>query len=265
MSNTATPIMNKNVISKKVHMEAPAQWLKQGWQDFTAEPVVGLTYGLVFVLSGYIFFWGLQSLDLGYLIVPVSGSFILFSPWLALGLYEVSRQRERGETPTFLSTCGAWRQSPRRLGILAFILLLFMMAWTKVAVVMYALMMGNASLSFDNLTIDIFTRTDGLVFLAAGSVVGLIFAATVFLFSVVSVPMILDRDIDVFDAMKLSFHIVIKNSHVMWSWAFTIGIITWFAMATFFIGLIVAMPVLGYASWHAYRDLVPPEDQGTNI
>lgn len=260
MSDTATPVMDKINVSNKVHLEAPAQWLKSGWHDFKAEPVVGLTYGAVFVLSGYALYFCLQFLNLSYLILPISGSFILFAPWLALGLYEVSRQREKGLKPTFASTCGAWRQSPRRLGIMAFILLLFMMVWTQVAVVMYALMMGNASLSLDTLGTDIFTRTDGLVFLVSGSIVGLIFAAIVFLFTVVSIPMILDRDVDVFEAMHFSFQTVIKNSHVMWSWAFTIGIIAWFAMATFFIGLVVAMPVLGYASWHAYRDLVPTQN-----
>lgn len=106
---------------------------------------------------------------------------------------------------------------------------------------------------------DVLARTDGVVFLVSGSLVGLIFAAIVFLLTAVSVPMILDRDTGAFEAMRRSYLTVIKNSHVMWSWAFTIGIIAWFGIATFFIGLIVAMPVLGYASWHAYRDLVPAE------
>ncbi|MDV7338704.1 DUF2189 domain-containing protein [Terasakiella sp. A23] len=245
--------------ANKVHIEAPSNWLKQGWHDFKEAPGVGLTYGLIFVLSGYALFWGLQALKLTYLILPFSGSFILFAPWLALGLYEVSRQREKGENPTFMSTCNAWRQSPRRLGIMAFVLLMFMLIWTQVAVVLYALMMGDASLSLETISADIFTRTDGLVFLAVGSMVGLIFAAIVFLLTAVSVPMILDRQTGAFEAMQFSFQTVMKNSHVMWSWAFTIGIIAWFAIATFFIGLIVAMPVLGYASWHAYRDLVPAE------
>lgn len=259
MSDTAMPDVDNIIVTNKVHIEAPAQWLKQGWGDFKAAPVVGLSYGCVFVLSGYAFFWGLQALDLGYLILPVSGSFILFAPWLALGLYEVSRQREKGETPSFSSTCGAWRQSPRRLGVMAFILLMVMMVWTQVAVVMYALLMGNAALSLETITTDVFTRTDGLVFLTAGSLVGMFFAAIVFLLTAVSIPMILDRDVDAFVAMRISIDTVMKNSHVMWSWAFTIAIITWFAMAAFFVGLIVAMPVLGYASWHAYRDLVPHE------
>ncbi|NVK18289.1 MAG: DUF2189 domain-containing protein [Methylocystaceae bacterium] len=259
MSNAITPDTGFHVEANKVHIEAPAKWLKQGWQDFKEAPGVGLTYGIIFLLAGYAMFWGLKALDLTYLILPFSGSFILFAPWLCLGLYEVSRQREKGETPTFSSTKGAWRQSPRRLGIMAFVLLMFMLIWTQVAVVLYALMMGDASLSLDTLATDIFSRTDGLIFLATGSFVGMIFAATVFLITAVSVPMILDRDIDAFDAMKFSIETVMKNSHVMWSWAFTLGIIAWFAIATFFIGLIVAMPVLGYASWHAYRDLVPAD------
>ena len=246
--------------ANKVHLEAPAEWLRQGWHDFKSAPGVGLTYGGIFVLLGYGLFWGLQTLELTYMILPLSGSFILFAPWLALGLYEVSRQREKGETPSFGSTCGAWRQSPRRLGIMAFILLIFMLVWTQVAVVLYALMMGDASLSLETLGTDIFTHADGLVFLAVGSIVGLVFAAIVFLATAVSVPMILDRDTGTFEAISFSYHTVMKNSHVMWSWAFTIGIITWFAMAAFFVGLVIAMPVLGYASWHAYRDLVPAAD-----
>jgi uncharacterized membrane protein len=245
--------------SNKVHLEAPAKWLKQGWKDFVDAPSVSLTYGFIFVAVGYAMFWGLKALDLSYFILPFSGGFILFAPWLALGLYEVSRQREKGEDPTFMSTCSAWRQSPRRIGIMAFVLLMIMLVWTQVAFVMYALMMGNASLSLESLSMDVLARTDGIVFLVAGSLVGLIFASIVFLLTAVSVPMILDRDTGAFEAMRRSYLTVIKNSHVMWSWAFTIGIIAWFGIATFFIGLIVAMPVLGYASWHAYRDLVPAE------
>ncbi|WP_135078252.1 DUF2189 domain-containing protein [Terasakiella sp. SH-1] len=257
MNEATTPNGIHIADSNKVHLEAPAQWLRQGWIDFKDAPGVGLSYGLIFVLAGYGLFWGLEALGLSYLILPLSGSFILFAPWLALGLYEVSRQRELGQIPTFVSTCGAWRSSPRRLGIMAFVLLIFMLVWTQVAVVLYALMMGDASLSLENMGVDIFTRTDGLVFLAVGSTVGLVFASIVFLLTAVSVPMILDRDTGAFEAMAFSFKTVMKNSHVMWSWAFTIGIIAWFAMATFFVGLVVAMPVLGYASWHAYRDLVP--------
>ncbi|SCA54865.1 conserved membrane hypothetical protein [Candidatus Terasakiella magnetica] len=259
MSEATTPDTIEIIESNKVHLEAPAQWLKQGWTDFKQAPAVGLTYGAIFVFAGYGLFWGLEALGLSYFILPLSGSFMLFAPWLALGLYEVSRQREKGQTPTFASTCNAWRQSPRRLGIMAFVLLIFMLVWTQVAVVLYALMMGDASLSLENMGVDIFARTDGLVFLAVGSIVGLVFASIVFLLTAVSVPMILDRDTGAFEAMAFSFKTVMKNSHVMWSWAFTIGIISWFAIATFFIGLIIAMPVLGYASWHAYRDLVPAE------
>lgn len=260
MSTAITPEAGLDVKSNKVHMEAPAIWLKRGWQDFKKAPAVSLTYGFIFLAAGYAMFWGLNALNLTYLILPFSGGFILFAPWLCLGLYEVARQLKRDGTPTFANTCGAWKKSPRRLGIMAFVLLIFMLVWTQVSVVLYALMMGNASLSLDTLTTDIFTRTDGLIFLATGSTIGLIFAAIVFLLTAVSVPMILDRNVGTFDAMRHSIQIVMKNSHVMWSWAFTIAIIAWFALATFFVGLIIAMPVLGYASWHAYRDMVPREE-----
>ncbi len=246
--------------ANKVHLEAPASWLKKGWMDFKRAPGVGSTYGAIFVLAGYAMFWGLHSVGLSYFILPFSGSFILFAPWLALGLYEVSRQLERGETPSFASTCGAWRQSPRRLGILAFVLLLCMLIWTQVSVVLYALIMGNASLSLESFSVDVFAHPNGILFLTVGSTIGLIFAAVVFLLTAVSVPMILDRDKGAIASMAYSVKTVMKNSHVMWSWAFTIGIITWFSLWTFFIGLVVAMPVLGYASWHAYRDLVPAEE-----
>jgi len=259
MTDAVIPNSLNTPHANKVHIEAPAKWLRAGWQDFKQAPGVGLTYGVIFVLTGYAIFWGLQALNLTYLILPLSGGFILFAPWLALGLYEVSRLREKGKTPSFANTCMAWKKAPRRLGLVAFVLLLVMLVWTQIAVVLYALMMGDASLSLENVRVDLFSRTDGLVFLAVGSAIGLIFAAMVFLLTAVSVPLILDRDIDTFAAMTFSVKTVMKNSHVMWSWAFTIAIIAWFGLATFFIGLIVVMPVLGYASWHAYRDLVPVE------
>jgi len=256
MSDAVTPDALGDIKSKKVHLEAPAAWLKKGWQDFKEAPGVSLTYGAIFVLAGYVIFWGLSALNLTYLILPLSGGFILFAPWLALGLYEVSRQLEKGEKPTFSSTCMVWKNAPRRLGLMAFVLLLVMLVWTQIAVVLYALMMGEASLSLESISIDIFTRTDGLAFLGVGSLIGLIFAAAVFLITAVSVPMLLDRDTGTFEAMGVSIRTVMENSHVMWSWAFTIALIAWFALAVFFVGLVVAMPVLAYASWHAYRDLV---------
>lgn len=245
---------------KKVHLEAPAEWLKRGWADFKKAPGVSLTYGGVFVFVGYVIVLGLNAMGLSHLVLPLSGSFILFAPWLALGLYEVSRQLERGETPTFMNTCTAWKHSPRRLGLMAFILLVGMLVWTRVALVLYALMMGNASMSLENFFYELFVTQEGLLFLAAGSIVGLVFACIVFLLTAVSVPMILDRDVGAFEAMGISIMTVLRNSHVMWSWAFTIAILAWFGIVTFFIGLVIVMPVLGYASWHAYRDLVPVEE-----
>jgi len=255
MNNSTVIDLEKVNILRTVKLDAPATWLSKGWDDFKAYPFVSMTYGLAFVLGGFFLFYGLDYLDLSFLILPLSGGFILFAPFLCIGLYEVSRQREAGLTPTFLTTFSVWKKRPNRYAIMAFVLLMFMMVWTEVAIVIYALMMGSASLALEDFVVGLISRTDGVAFLCIGSLIGLVFAATVFLYSAISIPMIVDLNVSVFYAMKTSKDIVLNNSHVMWSWAFSIGIITWFAVSAFFIGLIVAMPVLAYASWHAYRDL----------
>lgn len=249
-----TPAAEK---ARKVHIEAPAQWLYRGWQDLKAAPVVSLIYGSIFVATGYSLVIGLLLADMAHFILPLMGGFVLFGPWLALGLYEVVRQRELGMTPSFLSTWQAWRIHPRRFGLMAMILLGIMLFWIRVATLIYALILGNAAFGLDQLTLDILTSQQGLIFLTVGSTIGLAFAAFVFMLTAISLPMLMDKDVDVFDAVSTSIETVMKNSHVMWSWAFTIGILTWFGMLTFFVGLIVIMPILGYATWHAYRDMVP--------
>lgn len=259
MSEVTLDKMDQEPQAAPVHLEAPAFWLRRGWQDFMAAPGVSLIYGAIFVLAGFAIVSGLNKVGLSHLILPVSGGFLLFAPFLALGLYEVSRQLELGQHPTFLTTWLVWKRSPRRLGIMAFVSLLYMLVWLRLAMVLYALMLGNASHNLENLFWDIFTTNQGLLFLAVGSAIGLAFAAIAFLFTAVSVPMIMDRDTGAFTAMMKSAQVVTQNRHVMWSWAFTIAIISWFAISVFFVGLIVAMPVLAYASWHAYRDLVHNE------
>lgn len=255
MSNAET--LGPNIkAANKVHIEAPAKWLAAGWRDFKENLGVSLTYGALFVVTGYILVWQLIQADMVFLVLPLTGCFMLMGPWLALGLYEVCRQRKAGQRPTFTSTWNAWKIRPRRFGIMAFGLLIFALAWVRVAMLLYALMMGNANIDPNNIVSSVLFETDGLVFLAVGSLVGLFFAAIVFLGTAISIPLMLDQDVDVPTAIITSFQVVWTNGHVMWSWAFTIAILIWMSLWAFFVGLIVAMPVIAYASWYAYEDTV---------
>jgi uncharacterized membrane protein len=154
---------------------------------------------------------------------------------------------------------GAFRQ-PGRLAAMGLILSLFLLVWMQVAVVLFAAFFGQSPPSLENFLADILAAPQGPAFLAAGSVAGAVLGGIVFAITAVSIPMILDRPVDLLTAIRTSVRAVTVNPGSMMGWALNIAFIAATGFATFFVGLAVAMPVLGYATWHAYRDLVDTGD-----
>lgn len=227
----------------------PLSWLKAGWQDFTRAPAIGLFYGVCFVLMGWALMGTFQRAP--EYTLALSAGFLLLGPFLCLGLYHASRELEQGRQPRLLASLTAWRVSSAQLAIFAAVLLVLEMLWGRAAMIVFAI-------SFEGVPdfsgpLSSFLTEEFITFGIVYSVVGAIFAGLIFAISVVSMPMILDRSVDAVSAGLLSMRLVATQPGVMWLWAAVIGLLTLVAMLPGFLGLLLAAPVLGHASWHAYR------------
>jgi uncharacterized membrane protein len=231
---------------------APWRWLSLGWRDFTRTPAIGLFYGAAFVLMGWallaVFRWAPAYT------LALSAGFLLLGPFLCLGLYHASRALERGERPSLAASCLAWRTQTGTLAIFGFVLLVLEMLWGRAALVVFAL-------SFDGMpdfqgSVLALLAPDNLNFIVAYLLVGGVFAGLIFAISVVAMPMILDRPTDAVTAGLTSMRLVLTQPGVMLLWGALLTALVVLAMVPGFAGLLVVGPVVGHASWHAYREAV---------
>lgn len=240
---------------RKVSTAAPFRWLLAGWQDFRHAKPLAMAYGIVFSGISLAITVGLALMEQSHLIAPMWGGFFIVGPALAVGMYQISRKLEKGESPTLSGTFMAWRRNGYHVMTAGAILMLFMMIWVRIAVIVFALTFPYVSLTFKAMLEQALFTPEGWGFLALGTAVGAVFAGAAFTAGVISLPAMLDRRIDIFSAVTLSAVAVFRNIKPMAVWAATIVTVIAAGMATFYIGLIIALPLIGFASWHAYRDL----------
>ena len=233
---------------------APWRWLHKGWADLRAAPFASLFYGAVLALMGVVLVRAVG--QAAYALALVTG-FLLVGPFLSMGLYDVSRRLERGERVALASTLAAWKDNAPAIGFYAVILALLMAVWIRVSVVVVALFFEGGVPTLRTLAHDILNSENGLFFLFAYLAAGAGFALLVFATSVVSLPMLLDRaKMDTLTAMITSFNVLRLNFAAMVLWAAVIVVLTAIGFATFYLGLVVLMPLVGHATWHAYREAV---------
>jgi uncharacterized membrane protein len=230
----------------------PLHWLAAGWRDFIRAPGIGLFYGLCFVLMG----WALMKVyeHAPAYTLALSAGFLLMGPFMCLGLYQVSMRLERGETPDFADSVLAWEARLSQLAIFGGVLLILEMLWGRAALVIFAV-------SFDGMpdlagSLGKFLDPENLGFVVAYLGVGAIFAGLIYAVSVVAIPMLLDRPVDAVTAGLTSLRLVLTQTGVMLLWGGLITGLVVLALLPWFCGLLVIGPVLGHASWHAYRAAV---------
>lgn len=241
---------------RRVTVDQSSLWLAAGWRDFKASPLVSLLYGLMFVVGGYALVFGLKQMGMESLILPLIGGFMLVAPVLAVGLYEASRRRETGE-PVRLGMCiSAFRRNPVQLASFGLVLLIMYLTWLMLALLIFAVFYNERPPAMDSFIINVLLAPQAPLFLVVGTAVGGVLAWLAFSLSVVALPMMLDRDVSAIYAMAASIEATRKNGRVMIGWAAMIALITFVGMATFFIGLALALPLVGHASWHAYRAMI---------
>ncbi|MFN3956006.1 MAG: DUF2189 domain-containing protein [Tepidimonas ignava] len=237
----------------ELHATDPLRWLAKGWQDFRRSPRIGLFYGACFALMGQALWQAFQHAP-AY-VLALSAGFLLMGPFLALGLYDVSRALERGEPPSLRQSLLAWRPTLSTMAIFGGVLLILEMLWGRAAMVVFAVTMNTMPSGANMLTALL--SWDNLEFIISYLVVGAIFAGLIFVSSAISIPMILDRQTDAVSAALTSLRACLNNPGVMLLWGALITLLCLLAMVPAFLGLLVVGPVLGHATWHAYRHIVP--------
>lgn len=243
---------------RRVPLDAPWDWLARGWRDLCAEPIVSLAYGGVFTALALAITGGLVLAGAEGLVPVLAGGFVLLGPLFAAGLYETSRRREAGEKVSLFGVFDIGSAAYGRLALFGVVLLFAFFAWVLIAFVLLMVFFGTASIPSAGEFVHtlLFTSTgQGLLF--TGTFVGALLAAIVFSVSTVAGPLLLARDIDVVSAVVTSVRAVSHNAGPMLLWAALIAGFMAQGLATLFVGLIVAFPLLGYATWHAYRALIP--------
>ena len=241
---------------REIDTGRPWAWLSAGWDDMCATPLVSAFYGVLAVVSSFVLVAGLAMADLHYLILPMAAGFALVGPVLAVGIYEASRLMERREPVTPDRVFGAYRRNAAQIAAMGMALLVVMLAWIRMAFLLFMMFYSSAPPALDQLVDRIFFSSQTIPFLLTGTAVGALFAVAAFAISVVALPMLLDRETDAFTAMATSIAAVRRNPRAMLVWAALIALFTAAGIATAFVGLLIAFPLLGHASWHCYLDLV---------
>ncbi len=237
--------------------------LSAGWSDFKAAPAFGIFFSAVYVLGGM----ALIAMGASTVVwtLAVSLGFPLLGPFAAVGLYEVSRKLEAHQPLVWREVLGVvFREKDRQIPWLGAIVVFYFLLWTLLAHMLFALIMGPSALINLSLSFELFATTRGMILVAAELVLGAILAFVLFSLTAVSLPLLLDREIDFVTAMLTSLRTVRQNLFVMLVWAAMIATLTFVAMIPFFLGLFIVLPMLGHATWHLYRRALYdplPEDQ----
>ena len=242
----------------EIGFDAIGASLRAGWRDFMRAPGYGLFFSAFYVLGGLVLTAVAAASGQEWWLMPFIVGFPLIAPFAAVGMYEVSRRLEAGEPLIWREVMGTvFAQKDRQLPSMAMVVLLMFMFWVFVAHTTFALFMGVSSLTNVTSSPEMLLQGRGLVMLLVGTLIGAGFAAVLFSFTVVGLPLLLDREVDFITAIITSIRAVMLNPVVLAVWGLVIAAILLAGMLPLFLGLFIALPVLGHASWHMYRQLMP--------
>lgn len=248
---------------RRLTNDRPLAWLRAGWQDLKADPIASLAYGLLFAIAGDILL--LLALPYPHLFSLAVSGFFLIAPLLSAGLYEISRRHALGQSTTFIESLAGWRRNGESIALFGLGLALVSILWERTSAVLFAFFYtgsGEVGSGISEFFQAVVMSGEHTTFVISWFLIGGLIAMLVFALSAISVPMLLDRSPEqggnLLTAPLTSLRAVLLNLDVMFLWAMLLVVLTVIGFATFLFGLIVLMPLLGHATWHAYRDLVEP-------
>ena len=230
------------------------RWLRLGVSDFRQRPFVGLAYGFGFFFVSCAVVGFLWATGLTWMLLPALAGAILIGPILAVGLYQEARRVKY--------KCHCRVASPGQFAVVGAILMVLLLTWFRSATVLYALFFGLRPFPgfIETIQTVLFTQ-EGIALLMVGTAVGGLFAALTLAVSFFSVPMMVDREIDAFSAMGLSFSTCTHNFKTATTWGFIVTLVLLMGFVTGLLAMIVAFPLLGYATWHAYDEMCGAVEQ----
>jgi uncharacterized membrane protein len=251
---------------RRVGGDRPWIWLAGGWEDMLRAGRVSFAWGALFVAVGAALIGGAALLGIYEAILPLAAGFPLLAPVLVIGLYEVSRRIEAGEKVNFKTPLLALRRNAGQLGVMGFVLGFVFLAWLRSATLLFAWFFGTGTFTGADFLNQIVLSGANALFLVIGSAIGAALALVVFAISAVSLPMLLDREREnAFTAIATSVAAVRANPRAMLLWAFLIVTFTGAGLLLGLVGLILTVPLVAHATWHAYRDLVARDDAAAEI
>ena len=232
--------------------------IRAGIEDFLRSPGLSLFFGAFYALFGALLIVGLLVLEQTWLVIAAGVGFPLVAPFVAAGLYEMSRRLKRGEgfaaRDIFLVI---FRQQRREFGWMAFVVLFVFWIWAYQVRLWLAIFLQWQSFStLGDFTEIVFTTSEGIGFLVVGSVAGAALAGVLYAITVIAMPLLLDKNVDFVTAMITSVQTVLKSPAVMLGWGAVVGAATLLAMLPAFLGVIVVFPILGHVTWHLYEALI---------
>lgn len=231
---------------RKIGLDAPLRWLSLGWRDLRSAPRQSLTYGAIIVALSYLLLllaWEFGSLGL-YL--GLASGFLFLGPVLAIGMYSISCQIAMGRKPRLGYCLREGRRHMRNELVFAVVLLVVFLIWARAASMVHVFFPVQSHPAWQDIAL----------FLGVGTTVGALFCAVVFTFSAFSLPMIMDRRIDPVTAVISSANAVLRNKPAMLLWASFIVLSVILGFATALLGFAVLIPLIGHATWHAYKDTI---------
>lgn len=244
---------SKAPVARRITIDDLRASMVDGLADYNRHMVPGLGFGLFYVVVGAVGLWYAFHMGWGHVIFPALSGFLLFGPFAALGLYEISRRDQAGEPVTGSEVVLSFtRHGGGQIALFGLILFIATFGWSKVSTMIYGLYYGLDPIAFDDLVVRVLTTQHGFMFAATGIIAGGIFAGAIFAMSVFAVPMLLDKDTDVVTAIVSSFRAVEANLFVMGIWGAVVCTMTAVGFLAGFIGLAVVLPILGHATWHLY-------------
>lgn len=248
---------------RQVAFDAPWAWLAAGWRDMWSAPGISLLYGAVFSALSALLVLGLLAGGLASLTLALAGGFLLVGPAAAVGLYEMSRQLEGGQRPGLGRVLTRGLAAAGQLGFFGAILAFVYFVWVQLALLLFMLFFGGQPLPpASDFVAALLLTNHGVGLLVTGTIVGGLLAALVFSISVISVPLLMTRRVDAVTAIVASLEAVWRNPKPMALWAGLIAGFMALGLASLLVGLVIVFPLIGHATWHAFRDVVREPEQG---